>query len=136
MWCILATTCPPRSANELSAKPRASGAASPIHRGRTGAGLLTAHERLRPESFAKIWNSLIDTGEAGVQILQAYVEELRALLALSGTNPRGSSRGQSGLRRNLDGTFPRMPVPAAFTGTRGVNRRECPSHILGSEKLG
>jgi transposase len=51
--------------------------------------LLTAHERLRPESFAKMWNSLIDTGDAGLQILQAYVvkEELRALLALSGTFP-------------------------------------------------
>jgi transposase len=51
--------------------------------------LLTAHERLRPETFARMWNSLIDTGDAGVQVLQAYVvkEELRALLALSGTNP-------------------------------------------------
>ena len=51
--------------------------------------LLTAHERLRPETFARMWNSLIDTGDAGVQVLQAYVvkEELRALLALAGTNP-------------------------------------------------
>ena len=51
--------------------------------------LLTAHERLRPETFARMWNSLIDTGDPGVQILQAYVvkEELRALLSLSGTNP-------------------------------------------------
>jgi transposase len=51
--------------------------------------LLTAHERLRPESFARMWNSLIDTGDAGVQILEAYAvkEELRALLSLSGTNP-------------------------------------------------
>ena len=53
--------------------------------------LLTAHERLRPETFARMWNSLIDTGDPGVRILQAYVvkEELRALLALSGTNPEG-----------------------------------------------
>jgi transposase len=51
--------------------------------------LLTAHERLRPETLSRMWNSLIDTGDAGVQILQAYVvkEELRALLALAGTNP-------------------------------------------------
>lgn len=51
--------------------------------------LLTAHERLRPETFTKVWNSLIDTGDAGVQILAAYTvkEELRSLLALSGTNP-------------------------------------------------
>jgi len=51
--------------------------------------LLTAHERLRPETFARMWNSLIDTGDPGVQILQASVvkEELRALLNLSGTNP-------------------------------------------------
>jgi transposase len=33
--------------------------------------LLTGHERLRPDSSAKMWNSLIDTGDAGVQILQA-----------------------------------------------------------------
>jgi hypothetical protein len=51
--------------------------------------LLTVPERLRPETFARMWNSLIDTGDAGVQILAAYVvkEELRALLNLSGTNP-------------------------------------------------
>ena len=36
-----------------------------------------------------MWNSLIDTGDAGVQILQAYTvkEELRSLLGLAGTNP-------------------------------------------------
>jgi transposase len=52
--------------------------------------LLTGHERLRPETFARMWNSLIDTGDAGIQILQAYVvkEELRSLLGLAGTNPQ------------------------------------------------
>jgi transposase len=51
--------------------------------------LLTGHERLRPETFAKMWNSLIDTGDTGVLILQAYTvkEELRSLLSLAGTNP-------------------------------------------------
>ena len=51
--------------------------------------LLTGYERLRPETFAKMWNSLIDTGDAGVMILQAYTvkEELRSLLGLAGTNP-------------------------------------------------
>ena len=51
--------------------------------------LLTGYERLRPETFAKMWNSLIDTGDAGVLILQAYTvkEELRSLLGLAGTNP-------------------------------------------------
>jgi transposase len=51
--------------------------------------LLTAHERLRPETFTKMWNVLVDTGDAGIEILGAYVvkEDLRALLALSGTNP-------------------------------------------------
>jgi transposase len=34
--------------------------------------LLTAHERLRPETFTRMWNSLIDTGDPGVQILAAY----------------------------------------------------------------
>jgi transposase len=48
--------------------------------------LLTGHERLRPETFAKMWNSLIDTGDAGVHILQAYTvkEELRTLLGFRG----------------------------------------------------
>ena len=52
--------------------------------------LLTGYERLRPETFARMWNSLIDTGDEGVQILQAYVvkEELRSVLALAGTNPQ------------------------------------------------
>ena len=36
-----------------------------------------------------MWNVLVDTGDAGIEILGAYVvkEDLRALLALSGTNP-------------------------------------------------
>jgi transposase len=44
---------------------------------------------LRPETFAKMWNSLIDTGDEGVHILQAYVvkEDLRSVLALAGANP-------------------------------------------------
>ena len=52
--------------------------------------LLTGHERLRPDYFAKMWNCLIDTGDGGVQILQAYTvkEELRSLPALAGTNPQ------------------------------------------------
>jgi len=51
--------------------------------------LLTARERLRPETFDKMWKSLIDTGEAGVAILAVYTvkEALRSLLALAGTNP-------------------------------------------------
>ena len=51
--------------------------------------LLTAHERLRPQAFAKMWNTLVDTGSPGQEILHAYVvkEELRTLLALSGTHP-------------------------------------------------
>jgi transposase len=51
--------------------------------------LLTAHERLRPATFTTMRNALIETGDAGIEILGAYVvkEDLRALLALSGTNP-------------------------------------------------
>ena len=51
--------------------------------------LLTGHERLRPETFATMWNSLIDTGDAGLMILHAYTvkEALRSLLGLAGTNP-------------------------------------------------
>uniref|UniRef100_UPI002614E95E transposase n=1 Tax=Microbacterium sp. TaxID=51671 RepID=UPI002614E95E len=52
--------------------------------------LLTGHERLRPETFARTWNALVDTGDGGWQILGAYVakEQLRALLALAGTRPQ------------------------------------------------
>ena len=51
--------------------------------------LLTAHERLDPAAFAKLWNSMIDAGDPGLEILHAYTvkENLRQLLALSGTNP-------------------------------------------------
>ena len=51
--------------------------------------LLTAHERLTPEAFAKLWNSLIDAGDPGIEILHAYTvkESLRQLLDLAGTHP-------------------------------------------------
>ena len=51
--------------------------------------LLTGHERLTPEAFAKLWNALLDAGDPGLEILHAYTvkENLRQLLALAGTNP-------------------------------------------------
>jgi transposase len=51
--------------------------------------LLTAHERLTPAAFAKLWNSLIEAGDPGIEILHAYTvkENLRSLLALAGTDP-------------------------------------------------
>ena len=51
--------------------------------------LLLAHERLDDGAFVKVWNALIDAGDPGIEILHAYTvkENLRALLALSGTNP-------------------------------------------------
>jgi transposase len=51
--------------------------------------LLTAHERLTPAAFATLWNSLIEAGEPGVEILHAYTvkENLRQLLDLAGTHP-------------------------------------------------
>jgi len=51
--------------------------------------LLTGHEHLRPQTFTKMWNVLVDTGDAGIEILGAYIvkEDRRALLALSGTHP-------------------------------------------------
>lgn len=51
--------------------------------------LLTGYERLRPETFTRMWNTLVDTGDPGAEILSAWVvkEDLRTLLALAGTNP-------------------------------------------------
>lgn len=59
--------------------------------------LLTGYERLRLETFTGMWNTLIDTGDPGVEILSAWVvkEDLRTLLALAGTNPlRPQIRGR------------------------------------------
>ena len=82
-------TCSPRSANASSAKPRGRRGRKTDPAWAARRRLLTGHERLRPETFAKMWNSLIDTGDAGLLILQAYTvkEELRSLLRLAGTNP-------------------------------------------------
>ena len=58
------------------------------------AGCLTVHDRLRLDSVAWIRNSLIDTGNVGVQIYQALgveVDEevgLLLLLVLSGTKEK------------------------------------------------
>jgi transposase len=51
--------------------------------------LLIAHERLTPQAFARLWNSLVDAGDPGLEILHAYTvkEDLRSLLALAGTDP-------------------------------------------------
>lgn len=51
--------------------------------------LLTAHEKLTPDAFARLWNALIDAGDPGIEILHAYTvkENFRQLVALSGTNP-------------------------------------------------
>ncbi len=77
--------------------------------------LLTGYERLRPETFAKMWNSLVDTGDPGWQILGAYVvkEDLRALLALAGTNPT-----RHHIRARLDTFYTR----AAASGSPEVHR--------------
>jgi transposase len=44
---------------------------------------------LSPRRFAKLWNTLVDLGDPGYQILAAYIakEELRELLALARTGP-------------------------------------------------
>jgi len=82
--------------------------------------LLTAHERLRPETFARMWNALVDTGDPGQEILHAYVvkEELRALLALSGTHPEPHI-----LRRALHHFY----ASAAASGAPEVHRLAPPS---------
>ena len=49
--------------------------------------LLTAHERLTETGFATMWNTLLDEGDLGVDVLHAYTvkELLRDLLALAPT---------------------------------------------------
>lgn len=46
--------------------------------------LLLGHELHSSESFARMWNALIDAGDPGIEVLHAYTvkERLRALLAL------------------------------------------------------
>jgi transposase len=65
-------------------------------RGRKGDGeweirrlLGRSREDLSPRQFAKLWNTLVDLGRPGVEILTAWIakEELRALLALARTRP-------------------------------------------------
>jgi len=65
-------------------RPR-EGAAGPGAAAGEGAG----DRRDPPRTFTKMWNSLVQTGDPGLKILHAYLvkEDLRALLALSGTNP-------------------------------------------------
>ena len=57
--------------------------------------LLIAHERLPPEAFARMWNLLIDTGEAGVQILAALTDRrnFAACSPCPGPTPNASSSG-------------------------------------------
>jgi len=69
--------------------------------------LLTAHERLSPGSFARMWNGLIDQGDLGVEVLHAYAvkENLRQLLALApkpGTSVPDRSAISHRLTRILD----------------------------------
>ena len=52
--------------------------------------LLLGYECLTPDAFTTLWNTLIDAGEPGIEILHAYTvkEDLRRLLAL----PTGADR--------------------------------------------
>lgn len=84
-----------RLANDMLTQVRQD--ATREHRGRRGRvrdpewvnrrRLLTGHERLREPAFATMWNTLIDEGDLGVDILHAYTvkELLRSLLALAPT---------------------------------------------------
>lgn len=51
--------------------------------------LLRNREDLTPQKFTDMWNRLVDLGQAGEEILAAWIakEELRALLALARTHP-------------------------------------------------
>ena len=77
--------------------------------------LLTAHERLDPAAFANLWNSMTDAGDPGLEILHTYTvkENLRQLLALSGTNPE---------RATIRAPLWRQHEQAAASPSPGVHR--------------
>jgi len=83
--------------------------------------LPTADERLRPQAFTKMWNTLVDTGSPGQEILHAYVvkEELRTLLALSA--PTSNATSSVALCTGSTPVPPR-PAPRRFTASPPPSR--------------
>jgi transposase len=77
--------------------------------------LLTGYERLRPETFAKMWNSLIDTGDEGVQILQAYVvKSSERCWRWPGPTPNGTSSAPAWTASTNTPPRPRHPRRTAW----------------------
>ena len=78
--------------------------------------LLTGRERLRPETYLRMRDGLIATGEAGQHILQGYdvKEALRHLLALAGTNP-----DRHDIHARLDAA---TPLPGQTLPTDTINQ--------------
>ncbi len=83
--------------------------------------LPTADERLRPQAFRKMWNTLVDTGSPGQEILHAYVvkEELRTLLALSA--PTSNATSSVALCTGSTPVLPRS-APRRFTASPPPSR--------------
>ena len=97
--------------------------------------MLRNREDLTPEKFADMWNRLIDLGQAGEQILTAWIakEELRALLALARTQPVPPSDFPASLdflpvvrrRRHPRTAQTRQDYPSLAAADRGVHPHRC-----------
>ena len=76
--------------------------------------LLTGRERLTPDTFARMWNGLIDQGDLGIEILHAYAlkENLRQLLALAPT-PGTSVPDRSVISHRCGASLTSPPPPTA-----------------------
>jgi len=87
-WSSSPTRCSPTSANATrDVRGRRGRKKDPQWAARRR--LLTGYKRLTRETFARLWNALLDAGDPGLEILHAYTvkENLRLLLALADTHP-------------------------------------------------
>ena len=118
---------------QATREARAAAAARATPSGRARRGCSPATTKLDPEAFARLWNALIDTGDPGLEVLHAYTvkEELRALLALAGTNPTGADHppARAVLRPGRRLPHPR-PTGWPRPSKRGGRRRGRDHHRL------
>ncbi len=102
--------------------PRCPGPPWPQTRPRVGRGahkLLSGRERLDPAAFARLWNSLVDAGDPGIEVLHAYTvkENLRQLLGWAGTDPHRALIRDQLWRLYDQGAASPSPEVHRFAGT-------------------